>query len=161
MEKKLLSALLFVFSLGFVFAGTNVSAAKILSYTPKAIQGTFYRYSGNKKWTKLSISTHRVSYTDPTVKNTLVLTPNARNAARKLAYQSFGKSHGRNYFTLYAKLSDSARSSLPENGFSLTVRKVQGKKVKVIRGYQGGYWFDYLKGIKLTHDYVGIANGKY
>lgn len=159
--KRLLYALTFIFSLGLTFGGTNVHASRIYSYTPKAIHGSYYRYLGHKQWTKLSISTHKVRYADPTTKAVLILTPHAKSTARRLAYQSNGKSQGRTYFTLDAELKSAYKSILPENGFSLTYRQIRNKKVKVIRGYQGGYWFDYLKNTKFTHDYSGIANGKY
>lgn len=140
----------------------NLTAQAASTTVPQKFRGTFYQYAGHKKWDKLVIKRHSAQLSGPDYsKRAFKLTPNAKSKAHKLSFKSEGKAEHQTFFRLDSKLEDSSRSVFPGNGLSLATRKIKGKRYKVVRGFQGGYWFDFIKGHKLTHRYSGIANGKY
>lgn len=146
-----------------VISQSNSKFAHAASYsgtTPTALRGSYYRYAGSKKWDKLTITAHTATLSGPDYK-TKTIKSSYKTAKNKLAYKRTGTISGRKYFTLQATLKDSSQSVFPGNGMSLTSHKISGKKVTVVRGYQGGYWFDFVKSHKISHDYSGNANGKY
>lgn len=130
--------------------------AKTSSTTPTSIRGTFYRYFGNHKWAKLTITTHAASLTEPGNKP-FKITSTSHSSSHHLAYQFTTKRQGRTYFTLQAKLKSPVLSPFPENGMSLTKRKIGNHVYKVIRGYQGGYGFDFIKSHRFAKDYSHTA----
>ncbi|KRN02978.1 hypothetical protein FD13_GL001294 [Levilactobacillus senmaizukei DSM 21775 = NBRC 103853] len=138
-------------SLG-VMGATVVPASASATTMPKSIRGNFYAYQGHHKWTKLSISAHKASIKYPGEK-IFKLTPKAKNKAHRLSYK---KSNG--FFTLNSKNKNAASSLFPEGDMKLASRKIGKKHYKVIRGYQGGYRFDFIKGKKVAHYYSHIAD---
>ncbi|ANZ63143.1 hypothetical protein AYR62_02875 [Secundilactobacillus paracollinoides] len=107
----------------------------------------------------MTITAHTATLSGPDYKQTIK--SSSKSAAGKLAYKRTGTIAGRKYFTLQATLKNRTNSDFPEQGMSLTSRRISGKKVTVVRGYQGGSWFDFIKSHKVSHDYNGYANGKY
>lgn len=136
----------------------NSAEAKTLGTTPTAIRGTFYRYAGGHKWDKLQITTHTATLSGRNYGKGFKITSTSKSSSHRLAYQYHFTKQGRKYFTLQAKLKNSAASAFPEEGMSLTKRKIGHHTYKVIRGYQGGYGFDFIKGHKVSKDYTHRAD---
>ncbi|WP_125763689.1 hypothetical protein [Levilactobacillus mulengensis] len=146
----------------FVLLGVPTSASASSKTVPAKFRGTFYRYSGHKKWDTLIIRKHSAQISGPDYgKKPFKAKANAKANNHKLAFKTFGRYKGQILFTLNSKLKDSSSSMFPENDFSLATRKIKHKRYKVVRGFQSGYWFDFIKGHKITHRYSGLANGKY
>ncbi|TGD20440.1 hypothetical protein [Levilactobacillus suantsaiihabitans] len=146
--------------LAFGVMGTlTVQAAS--TTVPHKFRGTFYQYEGHKKWDKLVIKSHSARLSGPGYTKAFKLTPKAKSKVHKLSFKIDGKAQRQIFFRLDSQLKDSSKSALPTNGLSLATRKIKGKKVKVVRGFQGGYWFDFVKGHKIAHRYAGMTNGKY
>ncbi|GAX04665.1 hypothetical protein IWT140_02308 [Secundilactobacillus pentosiphilus] len=141
---------------GLGFNSSNAEA-KSSGTTPTAIRGTFYRYAGHHKWDKLQITTHTATLSGRDYGRGFKITSTSKSSSHRLAYQYHAKKQGRKYFTLQAKLKDGAASAFPEDGMALTKRKIGNHTYKVIRGYQGGSGFDFIKGHKATKDYVHVA----
>lgn len=131
---------------------------KITGTTPRSIHGTFYRYLGHHKWNKIEIGKHTV-ISQSTDKQTYKLTSSSKSKLHRLMYSQH-QHQGHLFFDLQTKLKGSERV-FAENGYKLTSRKIDGHTYKVIRGYQGGYGFDYIKNHQATHDYVHQADGRY
>lgn len=154
------TAVLFGISAGIALglsATQTTASAKTSGTTPTAIRGTFYSYAGGHKWTVLKITKHTASLSGSGFKKAFKITSSSKSQAHKLAYKYIGKQEGRKYFTLQAKLQLSAASAFPEGGMALTKRKICKHTYKVIRGYQGGSGFDYIKGHKVAKDYTHNA----
>ncbi|MTV82194.1 hypothetical protein [Secundilactobacillus folii] len=162
MRNKVITGLVAASALfAFDFSGVTANA-KASGTTPKTVRGTFYSYLGKSKWGVIKINVHSAStYTSKSgVKpKPFKISSTSKSRAHKLAYHGF-KSGGRYYFSLQAQLSG-AESVFPEDGFRLTSRKINGHRYKVIRGYQGGYGTDYIKGHKVRHAYSHRADASY
>lgn len=131
------------------FSGlSSPSIAQAKSITPRSLRGTYYNYQGNHMWSKLIVKSHSASIHYPGSK-TFKLTRHAKAAAHKLDYRGSLKKG----FVLNAKIKVLADSPFPEGGMKLTSRRINGKKHKVIRGYQSGWQFDFVKNMKVTHSY--------
>ena len=128
---------------------SNIAEAKTSGTTPSAIRGTFYRYVGSHQWDKLQITTHTATISGHDYGKGFKITSSSRKSSHRLAYQYGSTYQGRKYFMLQAKLKDAAASAFPEDGMSLTKRRIGKHTYKVIRGYQGGYGFDFIKGHKV------------
>lgn len=139
---------------------TIAKAATKSTTTPSAIRGTFYRYSGHHQWDKLKITKHTATLSGPDY-GKKTISSKYKLKRNKLVYKYTGTTGNRKYFSLQYNLSNTSSSVFPEGGMSLTYRKIAGKKYKVIRGYQAGYWFDFIKGHKVTHRYEGRSTGNY
>lgn len=152
MNKSLLFGLSVVS--GFLLNGINfvTATAKTVNTVPKAIRGTYYNYQNHYQWAKLSISANRSSIKYPGEK-TFILSPHAKTSAHKLSFQGNIK-----YFTLNSKIKVLADSPYPEDGFKLTNRKIKGKYYKIIRAYQGGYQWDFIKSHKVMNSYFKKAH---
>jgi len=148
--------MLFTLSLGLVGGSLpGVTASAKGTTIPKKLRGSYYSYQGKHQWSHLKIAKHKASLKYPGEK-TFYLTPKAKNKAKRLSYATFGS-----YFSLNSKIKSEADSPFPELGMRLTSRKIKNRHYKVIRGYQAGHWFDFIKGgQKITHYYSGLANGK-
>lgn len=161
MSKKFLKTILFlslVFSIVSVgFFVSEPANAKTLSYTPKSIRGTFYRYSGKGRFSTITIGAKSASIKH--VGSKAFRISSKSKGIRQLKFNGFQKGPaGVKLFTLQKNLKYSYQTAFPEHGMGLTHRKIKGKYYRVIRGYQGGYWFDYISR-KVRHDYLGLANG--
>jgi len=131
---------------------TQATQAQAATTAPKALRGTYYNYQGHHQWAKLVIGTHQASLKNSFEHRTFRLTTRAKSLAHRFVYQ---KTDG--YFTLNAKLRVMADSPFPEGGMRLTTRRIKGKTYRVIRGYQSGYHYDYIKGHRFAHSYTGRA----
>jgi len=145
---------------GLLGASFSMEANAASNTVPTKFQGTFYQYASHKKWDKLVIRKHSAQISGPGYGKAFKLKPTAKSS-HKLAFKVTGKDRHQVFFTLNSKLKDEASSPLPMQGFSLAQRKIGHKTYKVVRGFQSGYWFDFIKGQKITHRYAGMANGKY
>ena len=168
MQKKHVVMILATLLVGVLWAPTVGQAShKVTKTIPAKYCGTFYRYDGKKhgkkQWDELIIKHKSVKMMSPDFhpKKPFKLTPNAKSAAHRLRFKVIGKDKKQIFFVVDADLSQSYKSPIPENGLSLATRKIKHHKYRVVRGFQGGYWFDYIKGHKMAHDYYGQANGKY
>lgn len=154
--------LLFVgLMVGFLWTGALLNADASSRTVPAKYRGTFYQYIGHKKWDKLVIRKHSAQLSGSSYVKRFKLTPKAKSNAHKLAFKVTGKDKHQTFFTLNSKLKDEAGSPFPELGMSLASRKIKHKRYKVVRGFQAGYWFDFVKGHRVQHRYAGMANGKY
>lgn len=144
--------------LGISSVNSNQAQAKTTGTTPTAIRGTFYRYNGAHTWSKIKVAAHSAYIQNPG-ESVFKITSTSKSNSHKLAYS--GKLTGKKYFTLQATIKASYLSPFPELGFRLTSRKIKGHSYKVLRGYQGGYGFDYIKGKKVSRDYSHQADGTY
>jgi len=146
----------------FVLLGGPTGASASSKTVPAKYRGTFYEYAGHKKWNKLIIGKHSAQISGPGYgKKAFKAKANAKANNHKLAFKTLGRYKGQILFTLNSKLKDSSSSMFPENDFSLATRKIKHKRYKVVRGFQSGYWFDFIKGHKITHRYSGLANAKF
>ncbi|WP_203649291.1 hypothetical protein [Secundilactobacillus yichangensis] len=136
----------------------NSAEAKTSGITPTAIRGTFYRYAGSHQWDKLQITTHTATISGRNYGKGFKITSTSKSSSHRLAYEYGSTYQGRKYFMLQAKLKNVAASAFPEEGMSLTKRKIGHHTYKVIRGYQGGYGFDFIKGHKVSKDYTHRAD---
>lgn len=143
--KLLKTASLLLLTLSMV--GMSAVPASASTTVPKKLRGNYYSYQGSHHWAHLSISKHKASMKYPGSK-TFHLTPKAKRSAHRLSYKASGK-----YFMLNSKIKVLADSPFPEGGMKLTSRKIHHKRYKVIRGYQNGYRFDFIKGKKIAHTY--------
>jgi len=147
-KKSVVVALAVVSFMGLAPVGAQ---AKTVTTTPRAIRGTYYSYAGKRTWTKLKITAHSASI-HYTGSKAYKLTAHAKSNRHKLAYSGSLKG-----FTLEGKIKLTAYSPFPEGGMRLTSRKIKGKTYKVIRGYQSGWQWDFIKNAKIAHTYQGEA----
>lgn len=163
MSAKFLKPILFLSFLlsviGFGFFAAKPVDAKTLSYTPNSVRGTFYRYSGKGRFSTIKIGAKSASIKQAGGA-TFKISSNAKGL-HQLKFDGFRKGPaGVKLFTLQKNLKYGYQSVFPEQGMGLTRRKIKGKYYRVIRGYQGGYWFDYISR-KVRHDCLGLANGSH
>ncbi|WP_283678418.1 hypothetical protein [Lentilactobacillus sp. Marseille-Q4993] len=158
--KKIVAIVLASVSLGITFAIVSDSNSTYAATTPKSVRGTFYQYNGKKTWRTIKISKSSAYIKSPGVKAFKIST-SAKSNAHKMSFKGFYKvANGVKIFYLQPNLKYAASSAFPGNGLGLTYRKINGKKYKVIRGYQGGVWFDFVSH-KVPHSYGGLANGSH
>lgn len=137
---------------------SSIAEAKTSGTTPTAIRGTFYRYAGSHQWDKLQITRHTAMISGRDYGKGFKITSTSKSSSHRLAYEYASTHQGRKYFLLQAKLKESVASMFPKDGMSLTKRKIGKHTYKVIRGYQGGYGFDFIKGHKASKDYTHRAD---
>ncbi|MFC6275110.1 hypothetical protein ACFQET_06220 [Levilactobacillus tangyuanensis] len=138
-----------------VAGGAVVPATASTTTVPKALRGTYYTYQGHHKWVSLKVAAHKVTLHYPGSKSE-VLTPNAKNKAKRLSYKKKGK-----YFTFNSKITFAEQSSFPKDGMKLTSRKIGKKHYQVIRGYSNRYQYDFIKGKKVNNAYNHLVKGAY